>query len=425
MFEAKKLREERAVVVKQMHDLAATIKKENREFTADEFSKWDQLEADEKSFTSRIETADRLERSPKEDKKLDLRSSITSAINHLSNPRFSQEEQNLALRAWCFARLGRDELITDDMRDITERSGLSGNRDTLTCEFRAQSTDATAGGNTLNDSLAVGVEKVLKDFGGMFEAGKVYPTDDGASRHWAIYDDTATVGAIIAENEDSTNTSVTFSKKSIPVFTYRTAVYPISLELLQDSAAPIMQIVSDVVGERLARGVNAHLTDGDATGEPEGVVTASALGHTLDGTAATAVIEYADLVTLQHSVDPLYRRNAVWMFNDNTLSKLKLMIDENLRPLWLPSMSVSEPSTILGHRYIVNNDMDSIGTTSKKIMLFGDFSRYVIRRARNVEIMTLRERYAEKLAVGIIGFGRFGGGLLTNKAVKHLITPAA
>ena len=82
-----------------------------------------------------------------------------------------------------------------------------------------------------------------------------------------------------------------------------------------------------------------------------------------------------------------------------------------------------EPSTILGFAYSVNQAMADIAAGAKPI-IFGDHSRYVVRKVRGFSVLTLRERYAENFQIGMVGFKRFDGELLNNNAVKHLAMAA-
>ncbi len=55
-------------------------------------------------------------------------------------------------------------------------------------------------------------------------------------------------------------------------------------------------------------------------------------------------------------------------------------------------------------------------------MLFGDFSRYVVRKVGNPLIGTVRERFWPK--VGLAGLIRFDGDLTDAGAVKALVQAA-
>lgn len=353
----------------------------------------------------------------------------------------SEEEQDLAVRSMCLNVMGMEGEITDDMRDVIERSGLNLRSQRIVGTFRggvsqggkyfrAQNTDGSAnlGANTINESIAAGIEKVLVDSGGMLEACKIYPTEEGTDRHWTIYDDSTNEADKYAQNTDTTNDSILFSKKVIKVASYKSGIFPVSREMVMDSAFPIMDHITEAVGDRLYNKTNSALTNGDGSGDNcQGIVTAASTGYTIDGTAAADEdLNYSDLVHLEHSISSKYRKNSVFMMNDSVLEHLKLLTDSTTgRPLWVPSLSVNAPATLLGYRYIVNNDMPELGTASKSVVMFGDFSKYIVRRARNVEVRTLYERFALENALGVIGWMRLGGGLLTTAAVKALKTPSS
>jgi HK97 family phage major capsid protein len=134
---------------------------------------------------------------------------------------------------------------------------------------------------------------------------------------------------------------------------------------------------------------------------------------------------YADLVNLEHAVDPAYRFNPATycMFNDATLKAIKKLVDGNNRPLWQPGLTASfrdgaavdliaAKPLILDHPYIINQDM-AVPAASADSMLFGDMSTFKVREvAGGTTVMRLVERYADYLQVGFIAFQRFDSQLI-------------
>ena len=139
-----------------------------------------------------------------------------------------------------------------------------------------------------------------------------------------------------------------------------------------------------------------------------GVVTMAPVGVTAASEAAITDIELVDLV---HSVDPAYRGQAEFMFNDQTLRELKKLRDAEGRPLWLPGIAVREPDTILGYRYVINTHMPVMEPGAKSV-LFGDFSKYYIRDVMDITLVRLDEVYAEYGQVAFLAFSRHDGALL-------------
>jgi HK97 family phage major capsid protein len=123
-------------------------------------------------------------------------------------------------------------------------------------------------------------------------------------------------------------------------------------------------------------------------------------------------------------VDPAYRQSPKvrFMFNDLTLAALRKLKDGEGRYIWSAGdVQKGVPGSLLGYSYSINQAMDSIAA-AKKIMLFGDFGKYFVRKVGNPVIGVLRERFWPDL--GIAGLIRLDGELGDTAAVKHLITHA-
>lgn len=311
-----------------------------------------------------------------------------------------------------------------------ERAVLLSHRADVPAEVRAQSTGTdAAGGFTVPTEFSGAIDKAMAVWGPMWDPGiaREIVTSNGRRIEWPTVDDTAKTGRIKAENavvDDDGTDDVVFGQRELDAYVYDTGMVRVPLELLQDSAFDMEGLLNDLFGERLGRLANTVLTTGTGVSQPNGVVTASSLGKAAaSGTAITA----DELIDLLHAVDPAYRASplARWMFNDATLAAIRKLKDGDGNYLWqMGDIRMGEPAQILGHPYSVNQAMASIGL-SARCVVFGDFSRYIVRKVMGFQVITLRERYAEAFQVGLVGFKRFDGELLNTAAVKHLINAAA
>ena len=59
--------------------------------------------------------------------------------------------------------------------------------------------------------------------------------------------------------------------------------------------------------------------------------------------------------------------------------------------------------------------------TAKKTILFGDWSKFVVRVAGGLQFLRLDERYADALVVGYIAYKRVDSNILQANAIKHLV----
>ena len=290
-------------------------------------------------------------------------------------------------------------------------------------EFRAQSLTAGAGGYTVPTDLAAVVDKTMKAWGPMYDEDicTVLNTSSGNPLDFPKTDDTAVALAQHTEAAamtDDGGVDAVFTKMTLGAFAYDTEWVQVSMELLQDSAINVETFIGELLGERIARRVNTELTVGDGTGDPLGIVAASAAGKTSASATAFTADEIIDLL---HSVDPAYRASpkARWQFNDTTLAQIRKLKDGNGQYIWsMGNIQTGEPGTLLGFRYSVNQACASAATGTKPI-IFGDHSKYYVRKVGSPVIGVRREYYWPN--IGLAGIVRLDGDLIQTSAVKHLV----
>ena len=333
---------------------------------------------------------------------------------------------------------GADDVVPPDYRAVferairhgvaalsdEERTVLQRHRPEVTPEMRAQAVGTdSAGGYIVPEGFSGEIDRAMAAWGPMWDANIVRElnTTSGNPLPWPTLDDTANTGELKAENAAVTDdgSDATFGVKTFGAYVYSTKMLKVPMELLADSAFDFEGLINDLFAERLGRLANSVLTTGDGSSKPQGIVAGAAVGKTAAGAAAVTADEIIDTL---HSVDPAYRSSPKcrWQFNDSTLSYIRKLKDGQGNYLWqMGDVRTGEPDTLLAHPYSINQAMADIGTGNKPI-LFGDHSRYVVRKVKGFTVLTLRERYAEYFQIGMVGFKRFDGALLNSAAVKVL-----
>ncbi|MGQ3041106.1 MAG: phage major capsid protein [Brevundimonas sp.] len=291
----------------------------------------------------------------------------------------------------------------------------------------------TEGGYTVATEVASNVLDALKAFGGMRSVATVRPTASGNPMNWPTSDGTSEEGEIVDENASASDDDIDFGVKSLPVFKYSSKVVTVPVELLQDSSVDIEAFVRARLATRLGRITNKHFTIGTGSSQPNGVVTAAAVGVTAaNSSSQVTAVTYDSLVDLQHSVDPAYREggNCRWMFNDSTLKAIRKIKDGSSRPIFVPGyengVPGGAPDTLLGAPITINQSVASMAASAKSI-LYGDFSHYVIRDVMDVTLQRYTDSaYAKKGQVGFLAWLRSGGNLVdVGGAVKVFVNAAS
>lgn len=282
-----------------------------------------------------------------------------------------------------------------------------------------QSTSDSLGGHTIPDGFQAELDRGVKAFGGMFEAARIWKTSTGNQVVWPQNNDTANKAYLLAEAADAETSAVaaTFGQATFNSYKYTSGLIRISSELLTDSAFNMPALLTELLAERMFRGLNEAFTTADGSSKPKGITVAAAHGN---NTADDIAIAAADFINLEHDVDPAYRTRpgTRWMFHDSVLQKIKKLSvsDTTVYPLWLPSFRDGAPATILGYNYTINQDMavylDGVANDNAKLVLFGDMKKYIIRQVAGTRIVRLNERFGETDQVGFVIFARFDGDLL-------------
>jgi HK97 family phage major capsid protein len=272
------------------------------------------------------------------------------------------------------------------------------------------------------------LEEAKKWFGGIAGVVDKFTTATGAPLPWPTVNDTTNKGRIIGQDIQVTETDFVFNQVTFNAYIGSSDIVLIPLAMIQDAFFDMDALTARLLGTRLGRLYNWKCTTGAGTIEPTGIVTAAlAAGATYTmATGQNYLPKYADLVALEHTVDPAYRFNPStrWMFSDTILKALKLLVDGQGRPLWQPGLTasfregaavdlvVSKP-TILDHPYIINQDMPVPAQSQTGVMLFGDMNLFKVREVSGgTSVMRLVERYADYLQVGFTAWQRFDSMLL-------------
>lgn len=392
MGKLKSLKEKRATIYTSIDELRQAA--DGREMTAEEQQRWDTMLSDYDKADKAVEAEERYQ---------DISRRQAEEQVARRDATIGQQLGEEYRRAFGDYLLNGASGISQESRGAIERAGIAG----------------LAGGLIIPKTLASEIEVALKSYGGMFEAAPIITTSHGGDLILPTINDTEAKATIVSEYDQSTRRAPSFGSVTLKAYTYRTPIVPVSQELLQDSAFNLDALLSTLLAESFARGINADLTNGTGTGKPTGVVNAA-----VDSGAkpAAASITLDNIIDLIKSVNSAYARNGKFMFNRNTLWELAKIKDQSGRYIWHESTRDGSPATLFGKEYILNDDIADIGAGNTSV-LFGDFSKYKIRMVQNFRVVRLNELLAEYLSIGLFGFARVDGNLLDagTNPIKKLV----
>lgn len=415
---------------------------------ADERAKWDQVNKDHDKILEQIEeerNAESVEEAYKRAQEAQRERSQRDGSPFRGGDSYSrigddgastgtdsiEEARAFALQAWMRSAAGMP--LTKKHQEAARRCGvnLKSKRCDLsmsrTGEFRAKqamvrnlpqgaesrvlsAVTGASGAFTIPQGFVPSLETAMLSYDAVEQAADVMITDSGNAMPWPTVNDTSNEGVLLAENTTiGASVDPVYAQTTFNAYKYSSKPVMIPYELLEDSAFDMASEIGQLLGQRLGRISAKQFTTGTGSSQPQGVVTGAAAGLTAASATAIAADE---IIRLYYALDPVYQPNAAYMMHNNIMSSIRLLKDTTNQYLWQPSFQLGQPDLLNGRRVYLNQYMQATIATTTKTVLCGDFSKYKIRRCRNVRLVRMNERYADLDQVAFIAFVRQDGKVL-------------
>ena len=344
------------------------------------------------------------------------------------NDNAAMARRDLALRGWFLQPAG---LATDSMVkaareigfDLTKRMQpitLSAKPMSLRGTDPQATTPGAKGGYLVpTELLASAFEKYMLYTANLRNYCKVLRTDGGHEIDIPVVDDTAVKGSIVAENAQKAVSDVTFSQVQLKAYKYTSGIVLVSMELLQDSAISIPELLGELLAARIARIQADHFALGTGTGQPQGYAVGAGDGGT---TTATGAISVDDLLALRNKVDLAYRAGGSFVMSDATLAAVqKLRYATTGEPVFVTDYrDPMAPVRLFGHPIVIDNSLPAATTSGGVAAVFGDLSKYIIRDAMSLTLKRSDERYFEFNQSAFLAEMRTDAKVVNNKALMAM-----
>jgi HK97 family phage major capsid protein len=287
------------------------------------------------------------------------------------------------------------------------------------------------GGYLIPSFVAAEIEINVAAFTPVLNVARVVATEDGAPFVYPVLSDSESAtqlapsdltGLDATVSGDTPPTSLTGPKLGAWKVSSKPQLIP--RETQTDSSVDIFGDLVEALVSRISRFENLKYTRGNGTTEAEGFVQ----NCTHYNVSGPLTLDMALDLTLQ--VPPLYRPNGVYMASDKTikyLKKIKTGIAGDLRPLWSFGDSGGDgtategtPPTLWGYPILTNNDLPDIADSGYIMgheLAFGDFKRFLIRRAESGQPYMYVWPIPARDGRGIIALRRTDSKLLVPTAI--------
>ncbi|MPZ89803.1 MAG: phage major capsid protein [Nitriliruptorales bacterium] len=354
-----RLRQQRMKVWNDM--IAPLAEVQDRSWTAEEQGTWDKGHADLQKYDERIEKLELAERRSDE---------ADRRMEQYGEGRTQRQEESEQLRGFF-----RHAANTPDSMELK-----------YSAQYRDTLLTTGSGGNLIPTLFRDVLQEHLIQTAAMIDGprGPTMITTAGGADLQIPKSTVHPTAVIIGENVAITQSDPTFGQVTLGAFKYATAVQ-VSREMLEDSGVDLEGYLARAMGRAVGNALGDDLVNGAGTTEPRGVLLDAAVGVT--GVTAGGLFTAENLIDLQFSVIPPYRRNARWMMADATLGAVR-KIREGAGTgqfLFQPSLVSGTPGTLLGDPVVIDPFMPVVGSSAESIA-YGDFSQYYVRTVDGVVV---------------------------------------
>jgi HK97 family phage major capsid protein len=406
------LREERGRVIKLTREILDKAEKENRDLTAEEQGKYDELFKQQEQIRGRIDREERLLEIEREAAKNAIRtdpaapapSNIPAEVRDAYGQRVTPEYRAAFAK---FLREGRAVMSAEEVRALAADDNVGGGFTLAPQQFVTDLLKA------VDDQVFIRPLATKFQVSGSQSLGAPALDADPADSDWT--------SELATGNED---TAMKFGKRELTPHPLAKRI-KVSNKLLRMSALPIESVVRERLAYKFGITEEKGFLTGTGANQPLGVFTASANGistgrDSLTGSATS--ITFDGLYDAKYKLKGNYWARARWLFHRDALKIISKLKDTQTRYLWEPSQKVGQPDMLLGVPVMMSEYVPNTFTTGKYVGMIADFSFYWIADSIDVAVQRLVELYAETNQTGFIARQEVDGMPALEEAFVRLKT---
>ena len=348
----------------QMVTLLDTAKAEERAMTTEEITKFDELENEIRNIDATIE---------REEKR-----------NMNENKEITKD-------------------VTVEERDVKSFADYIRNAVTGV-ENRAESTLAKGdNGAVIPKTIVKKIMEKVEDISPIYKLATKYnmggvinvPKEDNTS-------DTITV-AYATEFTELESHSNKFATIELTGYLYG-ALTKISKSLLRNSDFDLTNWVVNKMAKKIAKFIEGELINGTSN-KISGIVGSYDATNMKVTLAKASTITADELIDLQELIPDEYQADSIFVMNRATRKAIRKLKDGQGNYLLEKDSTSKWGYRLMGNDVYCSENISALGTASKPVVMYGDFSGLAVKEGEKTEIQVLTERFATQHAVGVVAWG--------------------
>lgn len=140
--------------------------------------------------------------------------------------------------------------------------------------------------------------------------------------------------------------------------------------------------------------------------------------------AAKSSLSADELIDIQESVPDVFQTKAYWIMNRDTRKKIRKLKDSDGNYILNRAFNEKWDYELLGKPVYCSEKAEKLGTASKPVIFYGDFSGLAIKESESMEIQILLEKFATQHAIGVVGYSELDAKVENTQKIAVAVSGA-
>lgn len=140
--------------------------------------------------------------------------------------------------------------------------------------------------------------------------------------------------------------------------------------------------------------------------------------------AAKSSLSADELIDIQESVPDVFQTKAYWIMNRDTRKKIRKLKDSDGNYILNRAFKEKWDYELLGKPVYCSEKAEKLGTASKPVIFYGDFSGLAIKESESMEIQILLEKFATQHAIGVVGYSELDAKVENTQKIAVAVSGA-
>ncbi len=181
------------------------------------------------------------------------------------------------------------------------------------------------------------------------------------------------------------------------------ALTKISKSLLNNSDFNLTEYVINKMAEKFKLFYEGEMINGTST-KISGIVGSYDSTNMKVVLSNKSSVTADELIDIQEAVPDTFQTNAYWIMNRDTRKKIRKLKDKDGNYILNRALNEKWDYELLGKPVYCSEKVEKLGTETKPVIFYGDFSGLAVKETEEMEIQVLVEKFATQHAIGVCGY---------------------